>query len=177
MPGQLLILLDTGANAPIFNNSALLANLGPASNPIPVSTQAKNFKVDQVVIFPGYSPVYYHKEAIINVLSIGLLEEDSRFKVTHRPKCFTVKRVGSKKCLHFPLTNGIYVMRVDPGPLYSSYVNSNSGNVNAYVLATVNTVTKNEAARSRRDAAQALGYPSRKDLKRMICLKSIGNCL
>ena len=185
VPGQLLILLDTGANAPVFNNSALLTNIGPASDPIPVSTQAGNFMVDQVGIFPGYGPVYYHKEAIINVLSMGLLEEDSRFEVTHRPKCFTVKRAGSKRCLRFPLTNGIYVMKVDPGPLYSSYVNSNNENVNAYVLATVTTVAKNEAAHSRRDVTrakavlpliQALGYPSRKDLKRMIRLKSIGNC-
>ena len=185
VPGQLLILLDTGANAHVFNNSAFLRNIRPAPVPIPVSTQAGNFLVDQMGDFPGYGPVYYHKEAIINVLSMGLLEYDDKFNVTHRSRCFTVKNLQSKKIMRFPLTKGIYVTRVDPGLLYSSFVKSNNGNVNAYVLATVTTVAKNEAAHPRRDVTkakavlpliQALGYPSRKDLRKMIRLKSVGNC-
>ena len=106
---------------------------------------------------------------------MGLLEYDERFTVTHRSRCFIVKNQQSKKIMRFPLTNGIYVTRVDPGPLYRSFVKSNNGNVDANVLATVATVAKNEAAHPRRDVTkakavlpliQALGYPSRKDLKK-----------
>ena len=58
-------------------------------------------------------------------------------------------------------------------------------NITSYVLATIETVEKNEKAHTGRDGAraisvlpliQALGCPSRKDLRKMINTKSISNC-
>ena len=69
--------------------------------------------------------------------------------------------------------------------MYSSFSKSINGDVTPYVLASIQTVVKNEKAHTNRDVArakavlpliQALGYPSRKDLRKMINAKSIANC-
>ena len=69
--------------------------------------------------------------------------------------------------------------------LYSSFSKRINGNVTPYVLASIQTVVKNEKGHMNRDVAhakavlpliQALGYPSRKDLRKIINAKSIANC-
>ena len=87
--------------------------------------------------------------------------------------------------MKFERKDGLFVTHVDYGLLYSSFSKIINGDVTPYVLASVHTVVKNENAHTNRDVArakavllliQALGYPSGKDLRKMINAKSIANC-
>ena len=77
--------MDTGATDHIICNSALLENIGPASVPKTVVTNAGIMKVDQRGFFPGIGEVYYHPDAVINVLSLTKLENDDNLTIDYVP--------------------------------------------------------------------------------------------
>ena len=82
--GKLLILLDTGATHHLFCNGALLRFIGTAANPKVIVTNAGKMNVDEEGVFPGVGTVYYHPRAVINVLSLGMIEsEPEKFCVRH----------------------------------------------------------------------------------------------
>ena len=130
--------------------------------------------------------MYYHQDAVINVLSLSKLEDDENLIIDYVPsKRFTVKNVTTGKTMKFERKYGLFVTHVDYGVLYSSFSKRINGNVTPYVLSTIQTVVKNEKAHTNRDVArtkavlpliQALGYPSRRDLRKIINAKSIANC-
>ena len=174
VPGRLLILVDTWATDHIICNSALLKNIGPADIPKTVVTNA------------GVGEVYYHPNAVMNVLSLSKLEDDDNLVIDYVPgKRFTTKNVTTGKMMRFERKYGLFVTHVDYGLLYSSFSKRINGNVTPYVSATIQTVVKKGKGHTYRDVArakavlpliQALGYPSRKDLRKMINAKSIANC-
>ena len=82
---------------------------------------------------------------------------------------FLVKNKETGMCMKFGLRNGLYVSEVDAAALCGSIGKNISSDIGAYVLATIDTVAKNESAHTARDVArtktvlpliQALGYPS-----------------
>ena len=137
-------------------------------------------------MFPGVGNVYYHPRAVINV-SLGMIEsEPEKFRVRHVPGShFVVKNIETGMCMRFSLKNGLYISEVDVAALSGSMGKNISNDIDTYVLATIETVAKNESAHTARDVArakavlpliQALGYPSRKSLTKMLNAKSITNC-
>ena len=88
--------------------------------------------------------------------------------------------------MKFGLRNGLYVSEVDTTALCGSIGKNISSDIGAYVLATIDTVAKNESAHTARDVARTktvlpliqalLGYPSRKSLTKMLNAKAINNC-
>ena len=84
LTGRLLILLDTGATDHIICNSALKSDIGPALEKKTVITNAGKMVVDRKGVFPGVGEVYFHPTAVINVLSLGMLE--------NQPEVFDVKK-------------------------------------------------------------------------------------
>ena len=96
-----------------------------------------------------------------------------------------VKNKKSGKILKFELKRGLFLATFDAGRIYSSLCKIINTNITPYLLATIETVEKNEKAHATRDVTrakavlsliQALGYPSHRDLKKMIQSKSIANC-
>ena len=86
--------MDTGATDHIICNSALLENIGPASVPKTVVTNAGIMKVDQRGFFPGIGEVYYHPGAGINVQSLTKLEDNYNLTIDYVPgKRFTAKNL------------------------------------------------------------------------------------
>ena len=119
--GRLLILLDSGATHHIVCNSAILTNICPAEKLKTMVTNAGVMRVDKKGQFPGIGEVYYHPSAVINVLSFGILDEDTEnFDVTHvKGSHFIVKNKKTGKNIKFVNEGGIYVAHVDAGKLYS----------------------------------------------------------
>ena len=84
--GRLLILLDTGATHHLFCNGALLRFIKMASCPKTIVTNAGKMSIEEEGVFPGIGDVYYHPRAVINVLSLGMIEaEPDKFSVKHVP--------------------------------------------------------------------------------------------
>ena len=58
-------------------------------------------------------------------------------------------------CMKFGLRNGLYVSEVDAAALCGSIGKNISSDIGGYILATIDTVAKNESARTARDVARA----------------------
>ena len=155
-----------------------------------MTTNAGTILASKTGTFPGIGRVYYDPTCVVNILSWTQLENSKKFKITyHRGKesSFSVLNMETGKKLVFRKRFGVFVLVVEAAALYSSLANSISDDITTYVLATVETVVKNEAAYTgtARDVTrakavlpliQAMGYPSRKDLNLMLKRKSITNC-
>ena len=150
-------------------------------------TNAEVMRVEKKGRFPGIGEVYYHPSAVINVLSFCMLDGDrENFDVTHvKGSHFIVKNKKSGKIIKFVNDGGMYVAHMDAGKLHSSICKNTKYDITPYVLATIQTVEKNEKAHTVRDVTraksvlpliQALWYTSRKDLKKILTSKSFANC-
>ena len=122
-----------------------------------IVTNSGKMNVDEEGVFPGIGNVYYHPSAAINVLSLGMIEaEPEKFTVKHVPESnFSVKNRSTGKSMRFGLRNGLYVTEIDTVALCGSIGKNISDNISAYVLATINTVAKNDSAHTTRDVARA----------------------
>ena len=146
--GRLLILLDTGATRHLFCNGALLQFIKAAKWSKVIVTNAGRMNVDEEGVFPDIGNVYYHPDAVINVLSLGMIESrPEKFRVKHvSGNHFLVTDKKTNKSMRFRLRNGFYVTEIDTAALYGSVGKNISNNISAYVLATIETVAKNELA-------------------------------
>ena len=114
LTGRRLVLLDTGATDQIICNSALISDIEPALAKKTVITNAGKMVIDKKGLFPGIGEVYYHPSAVINVLSLGMIEaQPKRFDVGHvQGSHFTVKNETNGKIMRLALKRGLFLATV-----------------------------------------------------------------
>ena len=70
------VMLDSGANCGIFKNAQLLSNLHEIESTATISGIGGKLTTNVVGIFNGTSEVFYHPEAIANILSQSQEHDD-----------------------------------------------------------------------------------------------------
>lgn len=77
----------------IFGDKKLLKNIHTVENTMNIVCNAGTITVNQMGYFEGYGEVWYHPEAIANILSLNNIRR--YFRVTYDSEegdCFVVKR-------------------------------------------------------------------------------------
>ena len=163
------ILLDSCATVSIFADENLVTNIRKTKTPIIVNgIGGKGLEIDQIADAGSFGTVYYHPEAIANIISQTSIIDQKRLKVEYNSTndLFTI-HINPNKEYTFTRKGGLYVCNV-------SYLLLGT---NDYNIALVTTVTENEshftkrevkAARAARDLKRVLGYASDHELLDLI---------
>lgn len=139
--------LESMSSVDVFGERSLLTSIHRARNYIRLVFNAGTIVVTQVGTFPGYGEVWYHPEAIANILSLSNVQK--RFRVTfdsdHRNQ-FVVYRPDGTRRVFRPTEKG----------LYTSAVNSVSAVTNAgEQVAMASTVEEIKTSYTRREVKRA----------------------
>ena len=79
-------MLDSGANCGIFKNAQLLTNMHETDCQAIISGIGGKLTTNVVGVFNGTSTVFFHPEAIANILSQSSQEHDKGTSITYHDK-------------------------------------------------------------------------------------------
>jgi hypothetical protein len=102
------VMLDSGANCGIFKNAQLLTNMHETDCQAIISGIGGKLSTNVVGVFNGTSTVFFHPEAIANILSQSQ-EHDEGASITYHDKQdeYTVQHEGCDTLL-FERVGGLY---------------------------------------------------------------------
>ena len=166
--GEYILLLDNQASMSVVWNAELLTDIRPADHPVRIDGIGGHLVINEVGNLEDFGTVYYHPDALANVLCFADVEDLGSIVYSQEKSSFDV--VIANNHYHF--------RRVQSGnarKLYACdlrrHMRERIGTVN------VTTVSGNEAmftrrevgdARRARDLSRKLGYPSLNHLVKMV---------
>lgn len=166
--------LDSMSTVDIFADKRLLRNVRFVDDTMYIACNAGTVVVRQKGDLPGYGPVWYHENAIANILSLSNLQR--RYRVTFDSKA------GNQFVVHRD-DGSIRVFKSTGQGLYTSQVLDVDKERDGVVLVT--TVDGNKSAFPKRQVRQAeaarrlqqtIGRPSDRRLKQVIAARALPNC-
>ena len=106
------LLLDSGSTVDLIQDKWLLKDIKVASNACRISTNGGTVITNKTGILLGYGEVWYHPEALANLLSLHNMKQKLKIIYDNEQEdCFTVhKSDGVKKFV--AKTNGLYALQV-----------------------------------------------------------------
>lgn len=156
------ILADNQSTVNIFNNAKLLTNIRKAERPMTIKGIGGELTATLVGDFGGFGVVYYHPDALANVLSFADLSK--KYKVSY----------DNDKGDYFEVDTGKTIIRFLPlGKLYAFDSRKRSDH-EVVMLQTVAgnmssfTVSERQRAEEARDLYIKLARPAEKDFRSMI---------
>lgn len=165
--------LDSMSSVDVFGDARMLEDIRPAESHMRIVCNAGAVVVTQVGELKGYGTVWYHPDAIANILSLGRVQR--RFKVKYdsaHGDFFSVERDDGRIRLFTPTSKG----------LYASQVLNTQGEQECTLVATVadnvKSFTKREVKRATaaRRLMEVVGRPSEEQMRQIISCGQLRNC-
>lgn len=163
--------LDSMSSVDIFGNKELLRNIRTVDNTMTVICNAGVITVNQMGCFDGYGEVWYHPQAIANILSLNNVQRCFRVRYdSQEGDCFVVMRTDGSTRVFRPTDKGLYVSQV-------------TGQNRETVM--VSTVEQNKQEYTRREVRRAgkarrllaiIGRPSEQKLMQIVRNGQLRNC-
>ena len=172
-----VILMDSGSTIDLIQDKRLLKNISKGTKVCKIKTNGGILTTDMVRTLEGFGEVWYHPEALTNILSLRSIK--SKFRVTFDSDdedCFVVHKPGEfrKFCA---TSDGLYVMEV------AELLKKLQRKVEKKMfLQTVEDNKKGFSKRAIQRTSKAkelygmIQYPSIKDFKEMLRHNMIKNC-
>ena len=159
------VMLDSGANCGIFKNAQLLTNMHETDSQAIISGIGGKLSTNVVGVFNGTSTVFFHPEAIANILSQSQ-EHDEGASITYHDKQdeYTVQHEGCDTLL-FERVGGLYCYDASNPKVIAN--NTVEENKKKYTKREVRKAE--EAARVRR----RLFYPSDEAIPKLSSINNI----
>lgn len=163
--------LDSMSSVDIFGDKKLLNNIRTVDNTMTIVCNAGTITVNQMGHFAGYGDVWYHPQAIANILSLSNIQRF--FRVTYdsqKGDCFVVTRADGSTRTFRPTEKGLYAAQV-------------TGQGQETVM--VSTVDQNKQKYTRREVRHAQkarsllainGRPSEQKQKHILRNGQLRNC-
>lgn len=176
------ILADNQATVSIFHNRRYLRNVRPADKHLKVHGIGGHLIATQVGDFGNFGQVYYHPEAVANILSFYELQR--KYQIEYNNKIEDAFIVTTDKAkIKFVQKKGLYVFNPTKELQSSTALATNATGVQQ--SASVDTVRANEEQYSKQDIQRAkaaqdlyimLGRLSLDDFSRIISQGSLLGC-
>ena len=162
------VLLDNQSTTDIFCNSKYLKNIRGASTTLQLNTNGGVLICNQQGDVPGYGTVWYHPDAITNIISLSNAV-DKGHKVTYDESVgFTLTNAKSGRVNVFRRApNGLYSLPLDD---QSAFIQSVEDNKKLFTKRQV------EGAERAKQLYEVIGFPSWQDLKTVVRMNQIKNC-
>jgi hypothetical protein len=177
--------IDNQASLSLFHNRRVLTNVRKTDKPIRVSGVGKaELVVDHVGDFLGIGPVYWHPDAIANLLCFH--DMNKKFGVKFHNNCFSFKANGLQ--FDFPADGKFYICNMKkffPSPEVMAVASSVDFVNTTEEVALVETVAGNlskltkrevELAEEARRLFSVVGRPSLKDFTTLVRSNLIKHC-
>ena len=162
------ILLDNQSTTDIFCNGNILKDLKDTNEKMIIYTNGGSLTTNKKGILPGYGPVWYHPDAITNILSLNNMKK--KWKVTYDSENedrFTVHK--PEKLVHFKCSdNGLYFHDITNQSI--TLINTIAENLEGFLKCQI------EQARWARKLYMTMGLPSMHDFKELIRNNMLLNC-
>ena len=165
------VLLDNQATVGVFKDKELLTNMSDSSKYCVIQGIGGTVRTNQVGEFKPFGKVYYSENAVANVIPLGAVENDKRYKVTYKQGVsFSVEDNESGNVLTF-------CKRKSPTGSNGALYVYNAGHLVHRQQVMVTTVEQQEAkytkkeilrAKAAKELLKRLGFPSVQTLVDMI---------
>jgi len=159
------VMMDNGATCGVFKNAQLLHNLRMVDRPCIINGIGGKLETQTVGDFMGMTTVYYHPDALANILSQSTLsDEGHQITYNHRMQTFHLVPVGSNHAIEFKRHGGLYCFDTRAPDLVATSVARNK-----------QRYTKREIKRAEeaRRVQKRLGYPSDERIPHMTTIQNI----
>lgn len=168
--------LDSMSSVDVFGERSMLSNIRTVSQKMTIVCNAGAVLVTQMGDLEGYGPVWYHRDAIANILSLSNVQK--RFRVRYDSQAgdyFTIIRDDGTERIFRPTKKGLYVSRIA----------APRAKVKKSQVALVNTVDGNKREFTRREVKKAtearklmsiIGRPSESHMLKIIGDRHLHNC-
>ena len=163
------LLLDNQSTADLFCCAEYLTNIRTVQETLYLGGNGGILKCNQKGDFPGYGTVWYHPEAITNILSLTRVENTDKFEITYKQKKgFFVKNLETGNVIAFGKDeSGLHVAPLDRELSLLNTVEQ---------MKSVHTKRQVDRAEKAKELYAVIGYPSLKDFKHIIQTNQIKNC-
>lgn len=147
--------LDSMSSVDIFGEARLLTDIHGVQENMRIMCNAGTVVVNHMGTLKGYGSVWYHPDAIANILSLSNVQD--KFRVTYdssRGNCFIVHRPDGTQRVFMPTDNGLYASNVNSAENGVIMVSTVAENVKSF--------TKREVKRAEqaRRLMAVIGRPS-----------------
>ena len=165
------ILLDNQSTADIFCNKAYLKDIHEVPETLKLHTNGGTLLCNEKGTLEGYGEVWYHKNAIANIISLNEVKAKGRYRITYDSEDGQGFKMTNKE------TNKVTVFKEHTTGLHTTPLDAK--------VAMLNTVEENKCMYSKRQVARAeearnlyhvIGYPSVRDFKHIIQTNQLKNC-
>lgn len=163
--------LDSMSSVDVFGDGRLLTNVHTVLDKMRIVCNAGTVVVTQMGTFRGYGKVWYHPDAIANILSLSNVQ--TKFRVTYDSKSgnhFVVHRDDGSQRLFSPTTKGLYVSQINDHRSEVTMINTVKENVKAYTRREV------KQAESARRLMEIIGRPSEQQMCAIVNGRQLKNC-
>lgn len=164
--------LDSMSSVDVFGERALLTNIRTVSDSMRIVCNAGTVVVTQMGTFKGYGDVWFHPEAIANILSLNNVQK--QFRVTYDSADgdqFAVHKEDGSARVFTPTERGLYVSQVTGTKRKIMMMNTVRENMKSY--------TKREVRRAEeaRRLMTIIGRPSEQQMKRILDERQLKDCV
>jgi len=168
--------LDSMSTVDVFGEKRMLKNIRTVSRKMTIVCNAGAVIVTQMGDLDGYGPVWYHPDAIANILSLSNVQK--RFHVRYDSQegdYFTLIRDDGSTRTFRPTKKGLYSSPILPTRTYKTDED----------IILVNTVEENKKEYTRREVKRAtearrlmaiIGRPSETRMRQIIAERQLRNC-
>ena len=163
------LLLDNQSTADLFCCAEYLTNIRTVQETLHLGGNGGVLKCNQKGDFSGCGTVWYHPEAITNILSLTRVENTDKFEITYKQKKgFFVKNLETGNVIAFGKDeSGLHVAPLDKELSLLNTVEQ---------MKSVYTKRQVDRAEKAKELYAVIGYPSLKDFKHIIQTNQIKNC-
>lgn len=164
------ILLDNQATVSVFHNKGYLRNIRQADTPLTIVGVGGQITVSQVGDFGTFGKVYYHPDAVANILCFYDVAKAYKVWYDDEEDLFMIQNKKSGKKIPFKNRNKLYIWNPTREIEEKILIQTVDGNMSKY--------TKHEihAAQEAKSAFIKFGRPSMKDFEDMVANGKILNC-
>eukprot|EP01042_Synura_sphagnicola_P011164 gene11164-14277_t len=160
------ILLDNQATISVFGTQTKLSNIRKCAVPMEVTGVGGSIITDTVGEFEPFGTVYYHPQALGNILCFADVED--KFRIEYKPGVYTVN--ANRTEYKFLRVGKLYVMDLNDTNQVSSDPNTETHNASVLPIVTVQenkigfTRCEIEKADEAVKLVTTLGFPSLKNV-------------